>query len=83
MIIQFIMIALTGFLVKIIGSISFDGITTDLSGVSTLADIIGKGFVFFPSWLWGVCIANIVAWKGLHFAWAIIEWVYKKVPGVD
>lgn len=45
--------------------------------------VISTGLKIFPSDVWMICIANGVFWIGLQFTWAIIEWIYKKIPGVD
>ena len=51
-----------------------------------LADIISllfKAMQFFPLDVWVVVMGNIGFWLLAQFAWAIIEWCYKKLPGVD
>lgn len=51
-----------------------------------LADLISlliKGMQFFPPDVWAIAIGNIIFWLLLQFIWAIIEWVYKKIPGVN
>lgn len=51
-----------------------------------LADTISlllKAMQFFPFDVWTIILANIGFWLFAQFAWAIIEWVYKKIPGVD
>lgn len=46
-------------------------------------DFVRKGLSFFPSGVFTIIISNILFWLSLHMIWAIIEWLYKKVPGVD
>lgn len=41
------------------------------------------GLGIFPADVWTICIGNGVFWLAVQFVWAIIEWIYKKVPGVD
>lgn len=51
-----------------------------------LADVLGlliKAMQFFPLDVWVIVIGNILFWLVLHFVWAVIEWVYKKIPGVN
>lgn len=48
-----------------------------------LTNLLSKGLIFFPSDVWAIVIGNIVFWLSLQFMWAIIEWVYKKIPGVE
>lgn len=37
----------------------------------------------FPLDLWVVIISNLFFWFGASFLWSIVEWVYKKLPGVS
>jgi len=45
--------------------------------------VIGYGLMIFPLDIWAFCIGSFALWTGIHFAWAIIEWIYKKIPGVN
>ena len=45
--------------------------------------LIKRGLMFFPADLWVLVITNIVTWTTIFFAWSIIEWIYKKIPGVN
>lgn len=42
-----------------------------------------KCLAFFPFDVWAVVFSNIVFWFVIHFAWAVIEWIYIKIPGVN
>ena len=42
-----------------------------------------KGLSFFPFDVWSIVISNVMFWVGVHFVWAVIEWIYIKIPGVD
>ena len=56
----------------------------DLPGwLSATTGLIAKATFFFPADLWMVCIGNIVFCNLALITWAIIEWVYKKIPGVQ
>lgn len=46
-------------------------------------DLIAKGLFFFPSDVFLVLIAHILFWINAQLAWAIFEWVYRKIPGVN
>lgn len=52
----------------------------DLSG---FIDLLAYGFFIFPFPLFMIFIGNVLFWLTLQMGWAIIEWVYKKIPGVD
>lgn len=45
--------------------------------------ILSKGLAFFPSDVWIIVITNIFFWLYVQFSWSLVEWVYKKIPGVD
>lgn len=42
-----------------------------------------KCLSFFPFEVWSIIISNILAWTVIHFVWAVIEWIYIKIPGVN
>ena len=56
-----------------------------LSGqdISGFIQILAYGFIIFPFSLFAIFISNVVFWKTTQITWAIIEWVYKKIPGVN
>ena len=71
-----------------------DGILTllpDFSYLDSLYDydvsgfiyLLAYGFFIFPFSLFMTFIGNILFWLALQMGWAIIEWVYKKIPGVN
>jgi len=41
------------------------------------------GFILFPSWMFTAIILNVAFWLVVQVNWAIAEWVYKKIPGVN
>ena len=45
--------------------------------------LLSTGLKIFPTDVWVAVIANGLFWVMLHFTWAVIEWIYKKIPGVD
>jgi hypothetical protein len=48
-----------------------------------LVAFLSRGFIIFPPQVWVIAITNIVFWLGVQMWWAIIEWVYNKIPGVN
>lgn len=46
-------------------------------------DLLSKALYFFPADVFFVVIGNIMTWQFIHLGWISIEWVYKKIPGVD
>lgn len=47
------------------------------------ANLLGYALMFFPPDVWLVVIGNIAGWHIWHITWALIEWTYKKLPGVS
>lgn len=54
-----------------------------VGGASSMVTLLSYGLYFFPLDLWLVIIANIIVWLGVQGGWVVIEWCYKKIPGVD
>lgn len=46
-------------------------------------DLVSKGLWFFPPDVFVAIFASIILWTGIHLAWAIVEWCYKKIPGIN
>ena len=46
-------------------------------------NILRKPLSIFPYSLWVAILFNILTWITIDFTWAIVEWVYKKIPGID
>ena len=48
-----------------------------------LMTVMSVAFFIFPNWLFRAFVVSFVTWKGIQISWAMIEWVYKKIPGVN
>jgi hypothetical protein len=63
----------------------------DMSGIDPLSgfdisgfiDILAYGFFLFPFPLFMIFVGNKLFWLSAQMIWAIIEWVYRKFPGVN
>jgi len=53
------------------------------NGVAGMGTILAYGLFFFPVDVWVTVITMGVATMVSGLAWAIIEWVYNKVPGIN
>lgn len=51
--------------------------------IDNAASLLGYILMFFPIDVFAFIIGNVGLWMGAHFIWAVIEWIYKKLPGVD
>lgn len=52
-------------------------------GAENLRVILGYALWFFPIEMWIIAISNICFWIVAMITWSVIEWAYKKIPGVD
>ena len=56
----------------------------DSQGVINIGnDLLKYGLAFVPASCWATFLATVIAFEGFQFSWAVIEWLYKKIPGVD
>ena len=51
--------------------------------LSATLDLLSKALYFFPADVFFIVIGNITTWHFIHLGWVSIEWVYKKIPGVN
>lgn len=51
--------------------------------ISYTIDIIGMGLYIFPAPVWVACIASVSFWSFGQIGWRMIEWIYRKIPGVS
>lgn len=58
--------------------------SVDTNGVMSIGnELLRYGLAFVPAECWATFIATVIVFEGIQFSWAIIEWIYKKIPGVD
>lgn len=51
--------------------------------LTSFVSFLGTGLSFFPSNVFTILLSNVAFWLTVQMVWAIIEWVYKKIPGID
>lgn len=51
--------------------------------ITSFISFVSTGLSFFPPSVFNILIGNIAFWLTVQMSWAIIEWLYKKVPGID
>lgn len=81
MLIQLMMLPLWTLIYSLIGLLPV--LSSVPSGFNALLDIIGYGCAFIGTDFFFAVIGNIIFWLTAQMAWSIIEWVYKKIPGVS
>lgn len=52
-------------------------------GFEVLLDILGYGVYFMGFSTFNLVIGSIAFWFTVDIAWAVIEWIYIKIPGVN
>lgn len=68
-------------LISILGGLVH--VTAPNLDITPLLDILAYGVYFFGPATFCLAVNTIVGWLSVHMIWAIIEWVYKKIPGVS
>lgn len=53
------------------------------SGFGAVTNIIGYGCAIVGTEFFMAILGNIIFWLTVQLAWALVEWIYKKVPGVN
>lgn len=59
--------------------------TFDLSSNSFLAiyELMSYGVWIVGKETFVLIMSSILAWFTIFYGWAVIEWVYKKIPGIN
>lgn len=70
------------FLIKSLISFIPEGYNIPAWG-SHFLNLVSTALMFFPSSVYIIVVGNIVFWMTVHMVWAVIEWAYKKIPGVN
>lgn len=52
-------------------------------GFDVVIDLLGYGVFFMGYSTFSLVISSIGFWFTIDMAWACIEWLYKKIPGVE
>lgn len=72
------LLAVASFIVGLLPKMDFEM----LSG-NEFFKVLSTFLYFFPMDLWLFVIGNMLLMITVSLGYAIIEWVYKKIPGVD
>ena len=51
--------------------------------ITGFSSIMGHAISLFGVDVFGLVITNITLWSVINVGWAVIEWVYRKIPGVS
>lgn len=52
------------------------------SYISYTLDILKYPLSIFPIDLWVLIISNVSFWYMVQVSWAVVEWIYKKIPTI-
>lgn len=58
-------------------------VVAPMVGFAQARTMLAYALWFFPFQLWVVALGNITFWIITSFSWTLIEWLYKKIPGVS
>lgn len=70
-------------IIAVLDIVNFEFVFTMPDWAAHTTSMFLKCLAFFPFEIWSILISNIMFWVGVHFVWAIIEWIYMKIPGVS
>lgn len=70
-------------LISYLASLEFDVMTTIPSWYPYFKTLMEIGLSVFPVDVWIAVIVNLGFWMTTHLFGAVIEWIYKKIPGVS
>lgn len=51
--------------------------------LSNLVIFVRKGLYFTDTGVFSLVLGTVITFSTLQLGWAVIEWIYKKIPGVD
>lgn len=82
MIIGLLIVAMFTLVISIINMMpSISNVSSSVG--QTFYHFLSIGCYFFGANNFYLVITCVLAWAGIELSWAVIEWAYKKVPGVD
>ena len=55
----------------------------NFTGVSSILNTINVGLSFLPQGFFPLLVGTTLFWTLTQLSWGAIEWLYKKIPGVD
>lgn len=70
---------LISFLISLIPSTG----STVSGSISSVLDLLGYGIYIVGPVCFVTVVGSFITWTTINFAWAIIEWIYKKIPGIN
>lgn len=74
-----VLFAIGSFLISLLP----DTLIKAFEGGSSIATVIAYALVFFPSDVWLFGLGAVVTMMSVTLVYALLEWVWRKVPGVD
>lgn len=70
------------FIIGLLGGF-FGDVVFISQGFGVVLDLIGYGVYFMGASTFSLVVSSIGFWFTVDIAWACIEWIYKKIPGID
>ena len=69
-------------LISLLGGF-FGEFTWSVGNFDVLLDLLGYGVYFFGATTFCMVVSNISFWLTVDMVWVIVEWIYKKIPGIS
>lgn len=82
MIIDLILAPIRIFATTVLNMVNVSDFVVPLWGIEA-ANLFAKALMFFPPEVYLVTMGNIAFWTTLLLSWSLIEWIYKKIPGIN
>lgn len=57
--------------------------TLTITAIAQFYNYVSIGLDYVGTAPFIAIITNVLAWCAIDISWAVIEWIYKKIPGVD
>lgn len=51
--------------------------------MSSIFDVLGKGISVIGLSNFSIFLGSAIFWYTVQLTWAVIEWLYKKIPGIN
>ena len=81
MLIQLMMLPMWGLITLLINL--FPVIESFPTTFGAVTNIIGYGCAIIGTDFFLSILGNIIFWLSVQLSWALIEWIYKKIPGLN
>lgn len=58
-------------------------IESNSGGLESFINLLGFGVYIIGPVTFIAVIGSFITWTTINMSWAVIEWIYKKIPGIN